>query len=93
MPKIKYPKYFEDGLIGVECTDDIRHREAFLFVPVKMLLTVKKAKEHPVLSKVIEDNPDVFSSEKNQDSDHFILVLFLFYETCLGTQSFWFPYI
>ena len=42
MPKIEYPAYFENGLIGARCTEDIKNREAFLFVPLKMMFSVYK---------------------------------------------------
>ena len=42
MPKLEYPATFEGGLIGTRCKEDIQHREAYLFVPYKMLLSVKK---------------------------------------------------
>ena len=57
MPSLKYPGVFKDGLIGMECLEDIKHREAFIFVPYKMHITVEKAKKHPELSKIIEENP------------------------------------
>lgn len=92
MPKVEFPAYFGGDLIGAKCLDDIKHREALIFVPMNLLLTVNNAKKHEVLSKIIKENEEVFSDE-DSDCDHFILVLYLFYETCLGTESFWFPYI
>jgi hypothetical protein len=43
MPKLEYPYKFEGGLIGMRCTDDINHREAFCFIPYKMIMCVGKA--------------------------------------------------
>lgn len=43
MPKLEYPAYFEDGLIGVRVKAKIEHREAYMSVPYKMMLTVAKA--------------------------------------------------
>jgi hypothetical protein len=43
MPKLEYPAYFDDGLIGVRCKEDIEHREAFLYVPYKVMMSIKKA--------------------------------------------------
>ena len=40
-PKIEYPAYFEGGLVGMRATEPIEHREAFISVPYKMLITVK----------------------------------------------------
>lgn len=41
-PKLEYPAYFEGGLLGVRCKEDIEHREGFLYVPYKMLISVGK---------------------------------------------------
>lgn len=92
MPNLKYPAFFEDGLIGMECLSDIHHRQAFIFVPYKMHITIGKAKTHPVLSKIIEENPEMLS-KANTEWELMILVLFLLHETTLGTQSYWFPYL
>jgi len=43
MPKIQFPAIFQNGLVGGKCKEDIEHREGFLYVPYKMLITVKKA--------------------------------------------------
>ena len=43
MPKLEYPYKFDGGLIGMRCTDDINHREAFCFIPYKMIMCVGKA--------------------------------------------------
>ena len=42
MPKLQYPAYFENGLIGVKCLNDIENREAFLYVPYKMIISIDK---------------------------------------------------
>ena len=43
MPKLEYPYKFEGGLVGMRCKDDINHREAFCFIPYKMIMCVGKA--------------------------------------------------
>lgn len=53
-PKIEYPAQFEFGLIGAKAKEDIEHREAFLFVPFKLIISVDKARKHPILGKVIK---------------------------------------
>ena len=62
-PKIEYPAYFEGGLVGARATAAIEHREAFLKIPFKMLMTVHDAQNHPVLGKIIEENPHLFDEE------------------------------
>ena len=41
MPKLEFPAYFEDGLVGIRVKEDIEHREAFIYVPYKMMISVK----------------------------------------------------
>ena len=40
MPKLQYPATFEGGLIGTKVTKDILHREVYLYVPYKMIISV-----------------------------------------------------
>ena len=93
MPKTKYPAYFEGGLVGVQATEPIEHREAFCAVPYKMLITVERTRRHPVLGPIIEENPQLFSEEEKGDWEQLTLVLSLIYEWQLGDESFWKPYI
>ena len=53
LPKLEYPAFFEGGLIGLKCTADINHREAFAYVPYKLLMTVGKAMSHPIIGHII----------------------------------------
>ena len=57
MPKLEYPVAFENGLVGARCKGDILNREAFLHVPYKMILDVKKVQNNILLKRVIEANP------------------------------------
>ena len=54
MPKIQYPAEFEQGLLGLKCTQQVEHREGFLYVPYKMLMSLRKAKSHPILSIIFK---------------------------------------
>lgn len=67
MPKIKFPEYFEDGLMGLGAKEDIEHREVFLYVPYKMIMSVKKAMNHEVLGPIILDHPECFNEEHSTD--------------------------
>jgi hypothetical protein len=42
MPKCEYPHFFENNLSGVKVIENIDHREAYLYVPQKMMLSIKK---------------------------------------------------
>ena len=63
MPKLDYPHTFEDGLEGVVITKDIEHREAALFIPTKLAISVEKVNKHPVLSKIIQQNQQIFGKD------------------------------
>jgi hypothetical protein len=63
MPKLEYPAYFDGGLLGMKCKEEIQHREAYLYVPLKMVMSLTKAQIHPVLSLIIKENEDCFSPD------------------------------
>ena len=63
MPKLKFPTTFENDIIGISCTSEIKHHEAFLFIPFKMMLTVNKILDNPILGPLIESNPKCFSDK------------------------------
>ena len=93
MPKLEYPAEFEGGLVGTKCLADIEHREAYLHVPYKMLLSVKSTVEHPVLGQILEEHPECFAEEICDDFEQLTLVLRLIYEISLGRESYWYPYL
>lgn len=93
MPKLEYPAYFENGLVGVKCKEDIQHREAFLFVPNKMLFSVEKVSEHEILGPIVEAHPDLFDIDEEDDANSMVLTLGLIYEITLGKKSYWYPYL
>ena len=94
MPKIEYPAYFEGGLVGMRAIAPIEHREAFLAIPYRMLMTVVAAQQHPVLGPIITDNPQVFSHEQREgDWEQLTLVFYMIYEHQKGEDSFWKPYL
>ena len=94
MPKLEYPAYFDDGLIGVRCKEDIQHREAFLFVPYKIMMCTKKAQNDLICGPIILDHPYIFNeSFANTDWEQFTLTLFIFSEMVKGKESFYYPYL
>jgi len=94
MPKCEFPAQFEHGLRGVKCIEDIQHREAYLYVPYKMIMNVHNTSQHEVLGPIIAENPDCFDEEEGEIcSDQMILTLRVLYEMTLGKKSYWYPYI
>ena len=93
MPKLEYPAYFENGLIGVRCKEDIINREAYLFVPFKMMLSVHKVQNDDVLGPIVLDHPECFDEEKGNDWEQLTLAIGLLYEMTKGKESYWYPYL
>ena len=62
MPKIQYPAVFENGLTGMSCKENIESGEAMIMVPQKMVMSISKAKNHPILKVVYEENANVFEN-------------------------------
>jgi len=91
-PKIEYPGFFSGGLVGAKAKEPINHREAFLFVPQKVIISLDKCLNHEIVGKIYEQNPQIFSKD-NDDWEQLILTVFLMYQRQLGSESFWAPYI
>ena len=66
MPKLEYPAYFENGIIGTKCKEDIENREAYLFVPFKMMLTIRKVCYHQILGPIIVGHPECFKDYEDE---------------------------
>ena len=78
----------------VTVKDKLPNREAFLFIPYKMIISVNKALDHDVLGPIINNHPEIFDEEdSDQYREHFILVLALIYEMVLEKDSYWQPYL
>ena len=92
MPKVCYPAVFENGLVGVKSTERIESGEAMIMVPYKMVMSVGKARAHPVLKVIFEQNENVLT-ESDEDYKLLALAIFLMYETTLGKDSYWYPYL
>ena len=67
IPKVEYPAFFDGGLLGVKAKENIEHREGFLFIPMKMLLSLDYAQNHKVIGEVFRDNPQLFNSKRHDD--------------------------
>ena len=87
MPKLQYPAIFEGGLIGTKVTQEITHREAYLAIPFKMMITITKATDDPVIGPIVKENLDLL------DTDQIVLALFMLYEVTKGKSSYWYPYL
>ena len=77
--KLKFPATFNGGLIGVEAKEDIEHREAFVFVPFRILISLSVAWNDTQIGYIFKDNPQFFSKE-NDDFEQLTLTIFLLHE-------------
>ena len=93
LPKVDYPGYFKGGLVGVKAREPIAHRESFISIPYRMLMTVDGAMRHEVLGPILAENPQLFSEEEKADWEQLVLAVYLIYEYFQGDQSFWKPYL
>ena len=90
MPKLSYPAVFTSSLgeqnsnveiHGVLANQEIAPKEAFLYVPNKLLISTELARQSE-LGPVLRNHEDVFVA--NKDRDYLILTLFVFYERIKG---------
>lgn len=70
----------------------IEYREAYLFIPYKLLMTMESAKRVPELRYLIQ-NYEIFHERKGKEPEQCILTLFMLWEFQKGEDSFWWPYL
>ena len=92
-PGQEYPAIFGDGLVGVKTNQPIKHRQAFIYVPFKCLVTLEKVRTHPQLGQIILENEDWFDENKGEEGATNTFLLFLLHETQKGHDSFWKPWL
>lgn len=57
-----------------------------------MIISTLKINDHDLLGPIIDENPDYFDYDENEDGDFNKLAMFLVYEKIKGDKSFWKPY-
>jgi hypothetical protein len=81
MDKVIYPAAFGtndmNALRGVAVKEDIKHNEAIIFVPNKLLISVERA-ESSEIGFVFRNHDNVFKG--NADKDFLILSVFIMFE-------------
>ena len=83
------PKLASNGET-ITVKEKIANREAFMFVPYKMIISVNKTLDHEVLGPIIINHPEVFDEDENdQYREHLILQLALIYEMIKEKDSYW----
>lgn len=56
-PKVTYPDFFDGGLVGGRVNAPIHHREAFLYVPYKVIISLDKCFRDENLKDFYAENP------------------------------------
>ena len=64
-----------------------------LSIPYRVLISLDKCKEDPILGRVYAENPDLFGEESNPDWEQLSLCVFLMFEWQKGEKGFWWPYL
>jgi len=70
----------------VRVTEDIQHREAFLFVPYSAMMSIDDAKSHPALKDFYGNHPNLFE-KPSLDWEQSTLTCYLLYEKQKGAES------
>ena len=60
-PKLEYPFVFDDGLLGVRCTETIEYHEAHTFIPYNVLIDLYWCRTEPALMHIYFENPHIFA--------------------------------
>eukprot|EP00357_Protocruzia_adherens_P016911 CAMPEP_0114994628 /NCGR_PEP_ID=MMETSP0216-20121206/13249_1 /TAXON_ID=223996 /ORGANISM="Protocruzia adherens, Strain Boccale" /LENGTH=722 /DNA_ID=CAMNT_0002358519 /DNA_START=25 /DNA_END=2193 /DNA_ORIENTATION=+ len=96
---LEFPAAFGPmGIPGVAAKRTIKSREPLLIVPNKLLITVKKARRSAI-RPILLAHPEFFGNEDREDdegeddSDYYVLAMFLYFEKMQGKKSFWYPYL
>ena len=104
LENIVFPHEFKDefcaadqkySYTGVAARRDIHHREAILAVPFDIIISRKTfEKEEPELYQFcIENCPDLFVENEQQDYEQLLITFFLMTEIVKGKASKWYPYL
>ena len=71
-------------MLGCQVLEDIGHREAFMYIPYKIMISVKSTMQHPVLGPIVEQFPEMFEEGGAEDYEQLTLTLMLIYEITKG---------
>ena len=89
---VRYPTCFgNDGqLVGMSATKDIGLREAFVYVPQRLMICEARFRQDPSIGHLLNKHPELFQEKLNRE--HVALMFFLMHEYGKGEDSFWFDY-
>ena len=65
-PKLEWPAKFDGGLLGVRAKEDINYREAFVFVPFNVMITLESAR-NSLIKDVLSENEDMFKEHNDHE--------------------------
>ena len=90
---IRYPVAFGEGghLIGCAAKRPIGFNEAFVYIPMKVVICESKILLSEV-GHIIKKYPKVFSEKGRTNGEHMTIIFFTLHEMSKGEDSFWAPY-
>ena len=77
--------------MGCAAKRPIGFNEAFLYVPMRLVICESKILQTP-LGPIIKKYPDVFTERGRSNGEHLAIMLFVLHEMSKGEASFWYPY-
>lgn len=91
-PAVTIPDYF-DGVQGVGTSQSIPHKTVIIAVPSKLVITVPRCYNDPILKPLFKANDDLFDYEAEEDAEFNILTVFIMYNKLNLESSPWKPYL
>lgn len=91
-PKLDYPVLFEPGYVGSQALEEIGPNEAIVTVPKSLLFMASLADESE-LSVIINEHPELFTSDRHIWYEDFRLIALILFERRKGRESFWYHFI
>lgn len=91
-PAVRYPVAFgpTGGLVGVVATREIGIGEAYVYVPLKCIISESKFRADPQIGHLLDKYPELFRDRDN--SEHLVVIFFCLHEMSKGEGSFWYHY-
>ena len=89
---VEIPAYFE-GVQGVGAKDSIPHKTVIIAIPSRLVITVPRCYNDPVLKPIFKANDDLFDYYAEEDAEFNILTVFLMYHKLNIENSPWKAYL
>jgi hypothetical protein len=92
-PGADYPVAYgpRGQLVGMAAKKDIEPMQAFLYVPMDVVINEYNARRRcPEIGFIFDRHPEMF--KKHRDAEYNTLIMYVMHELLKGKDSFWHPY-